>query len=95
MEVQGPIVFVSGQLGFAPGEADLLGAAPRYGSAVEVAGLQSKPELNGQRGKVVGVLDRVSGRVAVELDSTDEGAARRRRRGGPKPSPDGGRGRPD
>ena len=61
--------------GFAPGEADLLGAAPRYDQAVEVAGLSAKPELNGRRGKVVGVLDRQNGRVAVQLESGGDESA--------------------
>ena len=63
--------------GFTPGHADLLGAAPRYGMEVKVAGLQSKPELNGMSGKVVGVLDRENGRVAVEV-SGDGGKSSRR-----------------
>ncbi|EOD09927.1 taurine dioxygenase-like protein [Emiliania huxleyi CCMP1516] len=53
--------------GFATGAADLLGGAPRYGALVELQNLNSKPELNGQQGVVVGVLDRTNGRVAVEL----------------------------
>lgn len=59
--------------GFAPGSADLLGAAPTYGSRVEVFGLSAKPELNGRVGKVIGVLDRTNGRVAVELDAQGDG----------------------
>ena len=37
--------------------------------------LQSKPELNGRKGKVVGVLDRSNGRVAIELDAAEGEAA--------------------
>eukprot|EP00325_Prymnesiales_sp_UTEX-LB-985_P025672 CAMPEP_0174716790 /NCGR_PEP_ID=MMETSP1094-20130205/24766_1 /TAXON_ID=156173 /ORGANISM="Chrysochromulina brevifilum, Strain UTEX LB 985" /LENGTH=326 /DNA_ID=CAMNT_0015916613 /DNA_START=30 /DNA_END=1006 /DNA_ORIENTATION=- len=62
--------------GFAAGKADLLGAAPRYNQEVEITGLSSKPELNGKRGIVKGVLDRQTGRVAVEIDVGD-GSARR------------------
>ena len=54
--------------GFLPGKADLLGSCPQYGDRIEVSGLTGKPELNGRVGKVVGVLDRSNGRVAVELD---------------------------
>ena len=54
--------------GFARGTADLLGAAPRYGAAVEITGLSAKPELNGTKGVVHGVLDRANGRVAVAAD---------------------------
>ena len=55
--------------GFAPQRADLLGSAPRYGATVEVVDLVSKPELNGRRGTVVGVLDRTNGRVSVTLNA--------------------------
>lgn len=57
--------------GFSEGRADLVGAAPRYGTRVEVCGLQSKPELNGKAGVVDGVLDRTNGRVAVHLEGAD------------------------
>jgi len=57
--------------GFATGQADLLGAAPRYGQAVRVTGLNGRPELNGRSGKVVGVLDRATGRVAIELSTVE------------------------
>jgi len=63
--------------GFTPGQADRLGAAPRYGMEVKVAGLQSKPELNGMSGKVVGVLDRENGRVAVEVSGDGSKSSRR------------------
>lgn len=45
------------------------GAAPRYNQAVTLSGLSAKPELNGRRGVVKGVLDRQSGRVAVDVDT--------------------------
>ncbi|EOD09259.1 hypothetical protein EMIHUDRAFT_216634 [Emiliania huxleyi CCMP1516] len=47
--------------GFAPGQADLLAGVPTYGTRVELAGLAAKPELNGRRGVVDGVLDRDNG----------------------------------
>lgn len=59
--------------GFRPGGADLLGAAPSYDSSVQLAGLVSKAELNGRTARVVGVLDRKNGRVAVELAAEEGG----------------------
>eukprot|EP00966_Prymnesium_polylepis_P004952 113683-Prymnesium_polylepis.1 len=55
--------------GFAPGEADLLGSAPRYDQAVAISSLASNPGLNGNVGVVKGVLDRENGRVAVDVDA--------------------------
>jgi len=57
--------------GFAPGEADLLGAAPRYDQPIALANLAAKPELNGRTGRVDGVLDRTNGRLAVKLMPVD------------------------
>ena len=60
--------------GFTPSGADRLASAPRYGTPVTIHGLASATEaaakLNGQRGVVSGVLDRTSGRVAVDLDAS-------------------------
>ena len=58
--------------GFKDGEADLLGAAPRYGATVTVRGLDDASGMawvNGKRGVVSGVLDRTDGRVAVDVDA--------------------------
>lgn len=48
--------------------ADRSGACPRYGQAVELVGLQARPELNGRRGVIDGVFDVATGRVAVVLE---------------------------
>ena len=58
----------------APSRADMLGAAPRYGSAVRLRGFDDTADLamlNGKRGIVSGVLDRANGRVAVDVELRD------------------------
>jgi taurine dioxygenase len=59
--------------GFVPSRADLLGAAPRYGTTVTIEGLaegEAAGVLNGQAGIVSGVLDRRNGRVTVDVDAS-------------------------